>query len=49
MKEYYNSLKSSQPATNLWGRMESCAAVGNRRRPINNRPQLTKLPYKGCV
>jgi uncharacterized repeat protein (TIGR03806 family) len=25
--------------------MLSCAAVGNRRRPINNRPQLAKLPY----
>jgi hypothetical protein len=26
--------------------MLSCAAVGNRRRPIDNRPQLNKLPYK---
>jgi tetratricopeptide (TPR) repeat protein len=25
--------------------MASCAAVGNRRRPINNRPQLNKLPH----
>ena len=25
--------------------MVSCAAVGNRRRPIDNRPQLNKLPY----
>jgi hypothetical protein len=25
--------------------MASCEAVGNRRRPINNRPQLNKLPY----
>jgi outer membrane protein assembly factor BamA len=26
--------------------MLSCAVVGNRRRPINNRPQLSKLPHK---
>ena len=30
----------------LWGRMESCAAVGNRRkRPIDNRPQVNNLPH----
>jgi aspartate aminotransferase-like enzyme len=28
-----------------WGRMVSCAAVANRRRPIDNRPQLNKLPH----
>src|SRR5262252_5241090 len=26
--------------------MASCAAVANRRRPIDNPPQLNKLPYK---
>jgi hypothetical protein len=25
--------------------MVSCAAVANRRRPIDNRPQLNKLPH----
>jgi hypothetical protein len=29
----------------LWGRLAACAAVANRRRPIDNRPQLNKLPY----
>jgi hypothetical protein len=39
---HYNILKSQMA---LWGRMVSCAAVGNRRRPINNRPQLNNLPH----
>jgi len=39
----------------LWGRMASCAAIGNRRssssytgsrRPIANRPQINNLPHK---
>src|ERR1700737_4168513 len=39
----------------LWGRMASCAAIGNRRcsracngpgRPIGNRPQIDNLPHK---
>jgi len=34
-------IKSSQPA--LWGRMESCAAVGNRRRPPLLRPSAVRL------
>jgi thiol:disulfide interchange protein DsbD len=29
--------------------MSSCAVVGNRRRPINNRPQLNKLPHTVLV
>ncbi len=30
----------------MWDRMESCAAVGNRRkRPIDNRPQVYNLPH----
>jgi hypothetical protein len=31
---------------NMWGRLAACAAVGYRRRPIDNRPHLTKLPKK---
>jgi len=36
----------------MWGRIASCAAVGNRRRllaaegPIANRPQVKNLPHK---
>jgi glycosyltransferase involved in cell wall biosynthesis len=41
----------------LWGRMASCAAVGNRRysdvdrtrRPITNRPQVTNLPHNRYI
>jgi 3-dehydroquinate synthase len=44
-----NEIRSAieEALTGLWGRMSSCAAVVNRRRPINNRPQLNKLPHIG--
>lgn len=41
--------KYSDSQRKLWGRMESCATVGNRRwtgRRVTNPPQVFNLPHK---
>src|SRR5882672_58680 len=53
--KHIHRLGSVQPV--LWGRMASCAAIGNRRssrsytgsgRPIANRPQINNLPRRAA-
>ena len=43
MNSYLTKSTLSRKVSGIW--MVSCATVGNRRRPIDNRPQINNLPH----